>query len=54
MEQERRALRLPVRKLQWQWLDAATLQLQFALPPGAYATSLLRELVVIANAASRE
>lgn len=52
MEQERRSLRLPARKLQWQWLDAATLQLQFVLPPGAYATSLLRELVTTANAAS--
>jgi tRNA pseudouridine13 synthase len=52
MEQERRALRLPVRKLQWQWLDAATLQLQFALPPGAYATSLLREIAKTGSAAS--
>ena len=54
LEQERRALRLPVRKMQWQWLEDKTLQLQFALPPGAYATSVLRELAVIANAASRE
>ncbi len=53
MEQERRALRLPVKKLRWQWLDNKTLQLQFVLPPGAYATSVLREISVTANAASR-
>ncbi len=54
MEQERRALRLPVKELQWQWPDDKTLQLQFALPPGAYATSVLREIAVTTNAASRE
>lgn len=53
MEQERRALRLPAKKLQWQWLDHKTLQLQFALPPGAYATSVLREIAKTDNAASR-
>ncbi len=52
MEQERRALRLPAKKLQWQWLDDKTLQLQFDLPPGAYATSVLREIVITTNAAS--
>lgn len=54
MEQERRALRLPIKKLQWQWLDEKTLQLRFDLPPGAYATSVLREITVTASAASRE
>ena len=52
MEQERRALRLPVKKLQWQWLDATSLQLEFALPAGAYATSVLRELVKTKNASA--
>ncbi len=45
MEQERRALRLPVRKLAWQFVEQDVLQLSFALPAGAYATSVLRELV---------
>jgi tRNA pseudouridine13 synthase len=50
MEQERRALRLPVKGLQWQWLEEGALQLEFSLPPGAYATSVLRELVITSNA----
>ena len=47
LKQERRALRLPVAELQWQ-LDAAAqlLELRFFLPAGAYATSVLRELVL--------
>jgi tRNA pseudouridine13 synthase len=45
MEQERRSLRLPVRELQWQFIQPQQLQLEFALPAGAYATSVLRELV---------
>lgn len=44
LKQERRALRLKVAGLQWQWLDETSLQLSFALPPGAYATALLHEL----------
>ncbi len=44
LKQERRALRLKVAGLQWQWLDATSLQLAFALPPGSYATALLHEL----------
>lgn len=53
MEQERRALRLIVHGLAWQRPDAGTLRLQFALPPGAYATSVLREIAVIGNAVGR-
>lgn len=45
MQQERRALRLPVTDLQWEWLEAQTLQLGFYLPAGSYATAVLRELV---------
>jgi len=44
LKQERRALRLKVAGLEWEWPDAATLQLSFALPPGSYATALLHEL----------
>ncbi|WP_425298530.1 hypothetical protein [Pantoea eucrina] len=31
--------------LQWQWQDDATLALQFWLPAGSFATSLVRELL---------
>lgn len=41
----RRALRLPVPDLAWQFDDADSLVLSFSLPPGAFATSVLRELV---------
>ncbi len=45
MKQERRALRLPVGKLEWQ-LDNNSLSLSFFLSSGSYATSVLRELIV--------
>ena len=46
LKQERRALCLSVNDLQWQWLpEGEHLQLQFSLPAGCYATSVLRELV---------
>lgn len=41
---ERRALRIPLAELDWS-LDGSVLTLSFALPPGAYATSVLRELM---------
>ena len=44
MEQERRPLRLPVRQLHWQWQGDGLLQLEFSLPAGAYATSVIREI----------
>jgi tRNA pseudouridine13 synthase len=43
---ERRALRVPLSELEWS-LDDSALTLAFALPPGAYATSVLRELMKI-------
>ncbi|GAA5315609.1 MAG: tRNA pseudouridine(13) synthase TruD [Candidatus Pelagadaptatus aseana] len=43
LKQERRGLRLLPDKLNWQ-LDDEQLQLSFALPPGTYATAILREL----------
>ena len=45
LKQERRALRLVVEKLLWQWETPADLLLEFTLPAGAYATSVLREVV---------
>jgi tRNA pseudouridine13 synthase len=44
LEQERRATRLRPQGLEWDWLDATSLQLCFSLPPGAYATTVLGEL----------
>ncbi|MCG8413030.1 MAG: tRNA pseudouridine(13) synthase TruD, partial [Pseudomonadales bacterium] len=40
----RRSLRFKPEGLNWQWHGEAELELQFSLPRGAYATSLLREL----------
>jgi tRNA pseudouridine13 synthase len=44
MEQERRPLRVIPKDLTVEWVDATTLKLSFALPAGAYATAVLREL----------
>ena len=41
---ERRSLRVPLVDVDWS-LDGSTLTLSFSLPPGAYATSVLRELM---------
>lgn len=43
MEMSRRALRLAVRDLQWDF-DAGTLTLEFTLTRGGYATAVLREV----------
>ncbi len=51
LKQERRALRLKPQQLQWRWLQDEALELQFVLPPGTYATVVLRELGDIGNAA---
>ncbi|HEV2321697.1 MAG TPA: tRNA pseudouridine(13) synthase TruD [Gammaproteobacteria bacterium] len=45
VDMARRALRLPVRELAWEFPDAHTLTLSFFLPAGAYATTVLRELI---------
>ena len=45
VEAGRRALRLSVPSLEWQFEDERTLTLSFWLPPGAFATSVLREIV---------
>jgi len=44
LQQERRALRVLVSKLKHQWLQDDALQLEFELPAGAFATSVLREI----------
>ena len=50
----RRALRARAEKLQWKFLDAESLQLEFSLARGSYATALLRELGSLTAADSRE
>jgi len=45
MKQERRALRVRVDNLKWEW-EAEGLVLEFGLPTGCYATAVLRELVL--------
>ena len=42
---QRRALRLPIEGLEWEWQDAQTLILRFNLPTGSFATSVLAALV---------
>ncbi|MEO8673553.1 MAG: tRNA pseudouridine(13) synthase TruD [Tahibacter sp.] len=46
LEQERRALRLNAENLVWHWNDDS-LTVEFSLPSGCYATTLLRELVQV-------
>lgn len=43
LEQDRRPLRLIPQQLQWRWEDSALI-LEFGLPPGAYATVVVREI----------
>ncbi len=51
LKQERRALRLRPAGMAWHWLDPATLELAFGLPPGAYATVVLAELGALGDGA---
>lgn len=44
LKQERRALRMPVREMEWHWRDDS-LEVAFTLPTGCFATAVLRELV---------
>ncbi len=41
----RRSIRIIPKEMNFEWLDTKTLRLEFSLPAGAYATSVLRELV---------
>lgn len=46
LRQERRALRLAVDSLEWAWPQPDCLELAFSLTAGAYATGVLRELLL--------
>jgi tRNA pseudouridine13 synthase len=52
LKQERRALRLRPGALEWAWRDDGALELRFALPPGCYATTVLRELGDVVDTAA--
>ena len=45
VDKDRRALRVNVQDLNWQFVDDTTLALGFTLPAGSYATSVLREII---------
>ncbi len=47
VEMDRRALRANVPDLQWHFVNDTVLELEFSLPAGCYATSLLREIIVL-------
>lgn len=50
LEQERRALRLRLDDLAWEFMaDGSSLRLDFFLPAGAFATALLRELLHVSS-----
>jgi tRNA pseudouridine13 synthase len=48
---ERRTLRIPLAELEWS-LNGSSLILSFHLPPGAYATNVLRELMKVSPGTS--
>jgi tRNA pseudouridine13 synthase len=52
LNQERRALRVIPQEFSAVWQDATTLDLTFVLPPGSYATMLVRELADYRDAAA--
>ena len=45
VKQDRRSMRVKPVAFQHQWQDANTLQLKFKLPPGSYATVVMREIM---------
>lgn len=45
VEAARRAMLVVPKELRWQWLDSTTLKLDFWLPAGSFATSVVRELL---------
>jgi tRNA pseudouridine13 synthase len=45
LEQERRALRVMPRDMEWEWIDAGTLLLRMRLGPGCFATTILDEVL---------
>lgn len=54
LDQGRRSLRLRVADLAWDWPAPERLVLRFRLPPGAYATTLLREILLAEEATVAE
>lgn len=55
LSQARRALRVSISALDWQFQDGDTsLQLKFFLPAGSYATSVLRELINVSEVSSAD
>jgi len=50
LTQSRRSLRLEVSDVRWEFLQNGDVEVRFALPPGAYATSVLREVCVLKEA----
>ncbi|MFQ0994448.1 tRNA pseudouridine(13) synthase TruD [Gilliamella sp. BG2] len=46
VETARRSILLRAEQLNWQWLDEHSLELNFYLPSGCYATSVIRELII--------
>ncbi|SCB85089.1 tRNA pseudouridine13 synthase [Gilliamella intestini] len=46
VETARRSILLRAHQLNWQWLDEHSLELNFYLPSGCYATSVIRELII--------
>ena len=52
LKQERRATRLRPDALAWDWPEDDVLRLQFALPPGAYATTVLAEVGEVSDRSS--
>lgn len=53
MKQERRTLRLRPSVMAWDWHADDALELRFALPAGCYATTVLRELGEVVDAATQ-
>tara|TARA_R110001599_G_scaffold57631_1_gene158535 strand:+ start:54919 stop:55995 length:1077 start_codon:yes stop_codon:yes gene_type:complete len=47
LEQARRILRLPIEALAWHYPSPDSLELEFTLPTGCFATAVLRELVIL-------
>jgi tRNA pseudouridine13 synthase len=47
IDRDRRALRVMPENVSYEWLDDASLKLNFSLVSGAFATSVLREIVTI-------
>ena len=49
LEQQRRILRLPICDLTWHYPAADSLEIEFTLPTGCFATAVLHELVLLVD-----